>query len=285
MFPEEPTSTVAFFLTSPAYHEQLDRMRADHGATTSSPAADGATGTHTHNSSRSDVAVGTPRSSIAEAGTTPCQSPSRSTTVDLGADGSFAFDAPPPAGGGAAGSSGDARTASAGAAVNYPVAASAAEGLESESSKAGPCDDLSMLRSSAKKSLTLEFTASSTPNVPSDKPMRFTVVAYYALQFAELRKRLVAGGELSFLLSLSRCKRWRPKGGKTMAYFAKTFDERYIIKSLSRSEKVRPCMWDLQRPSALWHFAKTSVQCRCGVTRRPCAGIVFGVCSPLFSAH
>lgn len=238
VFPEEPTSTVAFFLTSPAYHEQLDRMRADHGAITSNPAAEGATGTHTHTSSRSDMAVGTPRSSIAEAGTNPYQSPSRSTTVDLGADASFAFDAPQPAGTGAAGGANDTRTAGGGAAINGPVAASAAEGLDSESSKAGPCDELIMLRSSAKRSLTLEFTASSTPNVPSDKPMRFTVVAYYALQFAELRKRLISGGELSFLLSLSRCKRWRPKGGKTMAYFAKTCDERYIIKSLSRSEKV-----------------------------------------------
>lgn len=253
VFPEEPTSTVAFFLTSPAYHEQLDRMRADHRSATSIPAAEAATGAHTHTSSRSDVAVGTPRSSIADAGTTPCQSPSRSTTVDLGADGSFAFDAAPGAAvGGAAGSMADARGAGAGIthAANNQSAASSVDIVEGDAGNSGPYDDLSMLRSSAKKSLTLEFTAASTPNVPSDKPMRFTVVAYYALQFAELRKRLVAGGELSFLLSLSRCKRWRPKGGKTMAYFAKTFDERYIIKSLSRSEKVCINMW-FQSPERL----------------------------------
>eukprot|EP00892_Ulva_mutabilis_P011775 jgi/Ulvmu1/8970/UM005_0061.1 len=235
VFPEEPTSTVAFFLTSPAYHEQLDRMRADHRATTSGPPVDCPVGTHTHTSSRSDLAVGTPRSSVADAGTPPCHSPSRSTTVDLGADGSFALDTSKA---GYAAAPGEVRATGAGTAAASSVAGGSGDGVEAEAGKAGPCDDLSMLRSSVKKSLTLEFTAASQPNTSSDRPMRFTVVAYYALQFAELRKRLVAGGELSFLLSLSRCKRWRPKGGKTMAYFAKTFDERYIIKSLSRSEKA-----------------------------------------------
>jgi hypothetical protein len=95
-----------------------------------------------------------------------------------------------------------------------------------------------VLRSTTKKSVTLEFSASIFSGQLSDSQMRFKVVAYYPLQFAELRKRAIAGGDLAFLLSLSRCKRWKPKGGKTMAYFAKTHDERYVIKSLSKSEKV-----------------------------------------------
>lgn len=250
MFPEEPTSTVAFFLTSPAYHEQLDRMRADHRAATSSP-GEGATGTHTHTSSRSDMAFGTPRSSVADVGTPPCHTPSRSTTMDLGADGSFVLDAMQ-GGAGSAAFPGDSRTGGASTLSGGNASGSGgADGVESEVSRGGPYDDLSMLRSSVKKSLTLEFTAASQPNTP-ERPMRFTVVAYYALQFAELRRRLVAGGELSFLLSLSRCKRWRPKGGKTMAYFAKTFDERYIIKSLSRSEKV----WHHLRWTRCWRVMR-----------------------------
>ena len=100
-------------------------------------------------------------------------------------------------------------------------------------------EDLRLLRSSVYRSITLEFPANaSTASPHSDSSMKFTVTAYYAAQFAELRKRVVAGGELAFMLSLSRCKRWKPKGGKTMAYFAKTHDERYVVKSLSRSEKV-----------------------------------------------
>jgi hypothetical protein len=108
-------------------------------------------------------------------------------------------------------------------------------------------EDLELLRSNVNRSITLEFPANAhTASPHSDSSMKFTVVAYYAAQFAELRKRVVAGGELAFLLSLSRCKRWKPKGGKTMAYFAKTHDERYVVKSLSRSEKVQlasvPCI-------------------------------------------
>ncbi len=64
------------------------------------------------------------------------------------------------------------------------------------------------------------------------------VVAYFAPQFAELRRRWVAGGEAAFVTSLSRCRKWDSSGGKSNAYFAKTRDERFIVKQLSRSEKA-----------------------------------------------
>jgi len=63
------------------------------------------------------------------------------------------------------------------------------------------------------------------------------VVAYFAPQFAELRRRVVQGGEASYVTSLTRCIRWAQRGGKSNAYFAKTRDDRFIIKSMS---KVRP---------------------------------------------
>lgn len=64
------------------------------------------------------------------------------------------------------------------------------------------------------------------------------VIAYFAPQFAELRRRSVTGGEAAFVASLSRCRKWDSSGGKSNAYFAKSRDERYIVKQLSRSEKV-----------------------------------------------
>ncbi|EFJ51101.1 hypothetical protein VOLCADRAFT_88405 [Volvox carteri f. nagariensis] len=67
---------------------------------------------------------------------------------------------------------------------------------------------------------------------------RFTVTAHFAPQFAELRRRCIQGGEAAFVASMCRCKRWESRGGKSNAYFAKTRDERYIIKSLSKSEKA-----------------------------------------------
>ena len=63
------------------------------------------------------------------------------------------------------------------------------------------------------------------------------VTAWFAPQFAELRRRCCAGGEEAFLCSLSRCRAWEARGGKTRAYFAKTADDRYIVKQLQASEK------------------------------------------------
>ncbi|GLI58582.1 hypothetical protein VaNZ11_000210 [Volvox africanus] len=67
---------------------------------------------------------------------------------------------------------------------------------------------------------------------------RFSVTAHFAPQFAELRRRCIQGGEAAFVASMCRCKRWESRGGKSNAYFAKTRDDRYIIKSLSKSEKA-----------------------------------------------
>ncbi len=35
-----------------------------------------------------------------------------------------------------------------------------------------------------------------------------------------------------------RCRKWAASGGKSNAYFAKTRDDRYIVKSLSKAEKA-----------------------------------------------
>ncbi len=64
------------------------------------------------------------------------------------------------------------------------------------------------------------------------------VVVYYAPQFAELRRQLVQGGEGAFVASVTRCVTWAQRGGKSNAYFAKTRDDRYIIKSLSKVRTV-----------------------------------------------
>ncbi|PRW32495.1 FAB FYVE-domain PI-3,4-kinase [Chlorella sorokiniana] len=75
-----------------------------------------------------------------------------------------------------------------------------------------------------------------SPGMPWGRA-RFQVTAYYAPQFAELRRRCVAGGEAAFLASLSRCRKWASRGGKSAAYFARSCDKRYIVKQLSRSER------------------------------------------------
>lgn len=63
------------------------------------------------------------------------------------------------------------------------------------------------------------------------------MTAYYAPQFDALRELIVAGRQPVFLACLSRCKKWLSQGGKSNVYFAKTRDERYVVKQLTRSEK------------------------------------------------
>ena len=74
------------------------------------------------------------------------------------------------------------------------------------------------------------------------------VVAYFAPQFAEMRRRCVQGGEAAFIVSLCRCRKWATRGGASQAYFAKTRDDRYIIKSLSKVVDS-----ELERPLIAWH--------------------------------
>lgn len=63
------------------------------------------------------------------------------------------------------------------------------------------------------------------------------MTAYFAPQFSELRKRSCEGGEPAFVASLSRCRPWQAQGGKSRSYFAKTADDRFIVKQLSAPEK------------------------------------------------
>ena len=65
----------------------------------------------------------------------------------------------------------------------------------------------------------------------------FQLTAYYAPQFAALRRQCVAGGESAYLASMSRCSNWASQGGKSSAWFAKTRDDRYVVKQLSRAER------------------------------------------------
>lgn len=64
---------------------------------------------------------------------------------------------------------------------------------------------------------------------------RLQVTAYYAPQFAELRRRCVAGGDSAFLASISRCRKWASRGGKSAVYFARTLDRRWV----GRAEQSR----------------------------------------------
>lgn len=65
--------------------------------------------------------------------------------------------------------------------------------------------------------------------------VKYAVTCYYAKQFEALRKACCSS-ELDFVRSLSRCKKWGAQGGKSNVFFAKTLDDRFIIKQVTKTE-------------------------------------------------
>ncbi|KAG7092023.1 hypothetical protein E1B28_008405 [Marasmius oreades] len=68
------------------------------------------------------------------------------------------------------------------------------------------------------------------------KRLKFSCTVYYAKQFDILRKR--CGVDDVFLKSLSKSQNWSAEGGKSKSNFWKTFDDRFIIKTLVNAWNV-----------------------------------------------
>lgn len=64
---------------------------------------------------------------------------------------------------------------------------------------------------------------------------KYSVVCVHSNEFRNLRKRCCPS-EIDYIASLSRCKTWDAKGGKSKSLFAKTLDDRLIIKEIKRTE-------------------------------------------------
>ncbi|XP_010937259.1 1-phosphatidylinositol-3-phosphate 5-kinase FAB1B [Elaeis guineensis] len=65
--------------------------------------------------------------------------------------------------------------------------------------------------------------------------VKYTVTCYYAKHFDALR-RTCCPSEFDFIRSLSRCKKWGAQGGKSNVFFAKSLDDRFIIKQVTKTE-------------------------------------------------
>ncbi|KAL6596092.1 hypothetical protein ACP70R_047456 [Stipagrostis hirtigluma subsp. patula] len=84
------------------------------------------------------------------------------------------------------------------------------------------------------KGTHFKFSFDDESPISPDKA-KFSVICYFAKQFAALRKKCCPK-DIDYIRSLSRCKRWSAQGGKSNVYFAKTMDERFIIKQVTRTE-------------------------------------------------
>ncbi|KAG8380214.1 hypothetical protein BUALT_Bualt07G0170100 [Buddleja alternifolia] len=86
----------------------------------------------------------------------------------------------------------------------------------------------------------LSYTKASHARVSfaDDGPLgkvKYTVTCYYAKRFEALR-RICCPSEMDYIRSLSRCKKWGAQGGKSNVFFAKTLDDRFIIKQVTKTE-------------------------------------------------
>ncbi|XP_068658190.1 putative 1-phosphatidylinositol-3-phosphate 5-kinase FAB1D [Aristolochia californica] len=64
---------------------------------------------------------------------------------------------------------------------------------------------------------------------------KYSVICVHAKQFFALRRRCCPS-ELDYISSLSRCKKWDAQGGKSKVFFAKTLDDRFIVKQVKKTE-------------------------------------------------
>ncbi|KAF8668280.1 hypothetical protein HU200_052335 [Digitaria exilis] len=86
---------------------------------------------------------------------------------------------------------------------------------------------------------SLSLLSSSHPEMTVNGKITFrgkySVTIIYANEFYELRRKCCPS-ELAYITSLSRCKKWDAQGGKSKAFFAKTMDDRFIIKQIKKTE-------------------------------------------------
>ncbi|XP_059280352.1 putative 1-phosphatidylinositol-3-phosphate 5-kinase FAB1D isoform X1 [Lycium ferocissimum] len=111
------------------------------------------------------------------------------------------------------------------------------EGIQSaqvsEQTRSSSLNGLDMLNSSVSVS-TLHPEVSMGPGKLPGK-RKYSVTCLYASEFSHLRGRCCPS-EVDYIASLSRCRKWDAKGGKSKSLFAKTLDDRLIIKEIQRTE-------------------------------------------------
>ncbi|GJN29091.1 hypothetical protein PR202_gb17284 [Eleusine coracana subsp. coracana] len=82
---------------------------------------------------------------------------------------------------------------------------------------------------------TAKCSDGSLQSYGSDQPMTGNGSKDIHLTFDAIRRKCCPD-ELDYIRSLSRCKRWSAQGGKSNVYFAKTLDDRFVIKQVTRTE-------------------------------------------------
>ncbi|CAN4119531.1 unnamed protein product [Withania somnifera] len=111
------------------------------------------------------------------------------------------------------------------------------EGIQSaqvsEQTRSSSLNGLDMLNSSVSFSTLHPEVSMGSGKLPGKR--KYSVICLYASEFSHLRGQCCPS-EVDYIASLSRCRKWDAKGGKSKSLFAKTLDDRFIIKEIQRTE-------------------------------------------------
>eukprot|EP00670_Eutreptiella_braarudii_P019208 CAMPEP_0174372070 /NCGR_PEP_ID=MMETSP0811_2-20130205/102188_1 /TAXON_ID=73025 ORGANISM="Eutreptiella gymnastica-like, Strain CCMP1594" /NCGR_SAMPLE_ID=MMETSP0811_2 /ASSEMBLY_ACC=CAM_ASM_000667 /LENGTH=452 /DNA_ID=CAMNT_0015519099 /DNA_START=124 /DNA_END=1479 /DNA_ORIENTATION=+ len=132
-------------------------------------------------------------------------------------------------------------TCSESAASVYQAASSAASQTTGRSQAYGPGHKQTLDRLKNKDKAHFECSIKDYNLDKFGKPESrsrtvYNCVVYYYKQFAALRQLYCAGDDLKIIRSLCRCNSFSPSGGKSGSAFAKTKDNRFMLKNISKVE-------------------------------------------------
>lgn len=105
--------------------------------------------------------------------------------------------------------------------------------MSSEESRFSSFDGLDLLDSVVSLAAAHPEVSMGIGKVPGKR--KYSVICLYSSEFHHLRSRC-CGSEVDYIASLSRCRNWDAKGGKSKSFFAKTLDDRFIIKEIKKTE-------------------------------------------------
>lgn len=129
--------------------------------------------------------------------------------------------------------------------LNLPSGHTFDEMILESSRSVGPGDEAFLSFTTSRSSLPLPLDPLSCTKALHarvsfgvDGPLgrvKYTVTCYFAKRFDALR-RMCCPSEVDFVRSLSRSKKWGAQGGKSNVFFAKTLDDRFIVKQVTKTE-------------------------------------------------
>ncbi|CAF3650564.1 unnamed protein product [Rotaria sordida] len=88
-----------------------------------------------------------------------------------------------------------------------------------------------------------------------DSSTKFVVKIFYAAEFHLLRQIIFSNNDQTpYIRSLSHCKKWQPRGGKSKSEFWQTYDDYFVLKDLNQKESLS---FSTFAPSYIDYITKT----------------------------